>query len=99
MRERSRHVNLSELQEVPDWRQLIEEVRVSKQPAIIRADAEDIVELRPTSSGPAAARLPKGKATSPTDPIWKLDGIGRSGRRDISGNHDHYLAQWERSQA
>lgn len=47
MAQEIRHVNISELREVPAWRHLVEEVRVTKKPAIIRADGEDIAEVRP----------------------------------------------------
>ncbi|NHM26926.1 AbrB/MazE/SpoVT family DNA-binding domain-containing protein [Desulfofundulus sp. TPOSR] len=32
---------------------------------------------------------------SAEDPIWRLVGIGESGEKDISVNHDSYLAEGE----
>ncbi|MCL6446569.1 MAG: AbrB/MazE/SpoVT family DNA-binding domain-containing protein [Armatimonadetes bacterium] len=31
----------------------------------------------------------------PEDPIWRLVGAGASGQKDISVNHDRYLAEGE----
>ncbi|MEW6446597.1 MAG: AbrB/MazE/SpoVT family DNA-binding domain-containing protein [Bacillota bacterium] len=31
----------------------------------------------------------------PEDPIWRLVGTGESGQKDISVNHDRYLAEGE----
>jgi len=34
----------------------------------------------------------------PEDPIWQLVGAGASGQKDISVNHDRYLAEGEINQ-
>jgi len=42
---------------------------------------------------PVAKRRVRGKPTSGDDPLWKLVGIGHSGRGDISENKHKYLAE------
>jgi len=37
-----KHVNLSDLREVPAWEQLLDKVRTTEQPAVLRADGEDV---------------------------------------------------------
>jgi hypothetical protein len=41
---------------------------------------------------PVAKRSVRGKPTSADDPLWKLVGIGHSGKGDISANKHQYLA-------
>jgi len=94
MAQDARHVNITDLREVPAWEHLVEEVRTTKTPAIIQADGEDVAELRPAKR---PVRTLKGRPTSPTDPLWNIEGIGHSGKHTIARDHDRYLADWERS--
>jgi hypothetical protein len=91
MAQEVRHVNLSDLREVPAWEHLVEEVRSTKKPAIIRADGEDIAELRPPTK--RRVRIPRGKPTTADDPLWRIIGIAKGEEAtDVSENHDKYLA-------
>lgn len=97
MTDEARHIDLGDLREVQAWEHLVEEVHVTRRPAIIRAQGEDIAELRPAKPkrGP---RVPRGKPTSADDPLWKIIGMARGeGSTDVSENHDKYLAGWELS--
>jgi hypothetical protein len=42
---------------------------------------------------PVAKRSVRGTPTSADDPLWKLVGIGHSGKGDISENKHKYLAE------
>jgi hypothetical protein len=42
---------------------------------------------------PVVKRSVRGKPTSADDPLWKLVGIGHSGKGDISENTHQYLAE------
>ena len=52
---------------------------------------EDVALLSPIK--PVTKRRARGKPTSADDPLWKLVGIGHSGRGDISANKHTYLAR------
>lgn|SRR5487761_1302395 len=86
-----RHVEISDLRDAPAWEQLVEEVRATNKPAIIRADGEDIAEVRPATR--RRARIPRGKAITADDSLWNIIGIAKDERAtDVSENVDKYLA-------
>lgn len=86
-----RHVNLSDLQEVPAWKQLVEEVRATKRPAVIRADGEDVAEIRPAPPKlPRKARTNRGLHQG--DALEQLIGMVDLTETDLAEHHDAYLA-------
>ena len=67
-------------------------VRVGKG---VRVRKEDIEKL-PTPIGSEEVASPKGrraKVFTKEDALWRLVGIGRSGKADVSENKQKYLAQ------
>lgn len=93
MAQQIRHVDISDLQEVPAWEHLVEEVRDTKQPAIIRSGGEDLAELRPAKPK-GRSRLPRGKRTSEDDPFWGIVGTARSDApSNVSEHVDESLAE------
>ena len=73
MAQEARHINISDLGEAPAWEHLIAEVRATKTPAIIRADGEDAVELRPIH--PTSHRRPIAPPSPADDAVfWSAAG-------------------------
>ncbi|HZC00327.1 MAG TPA: hypothetical protein VE844_02885, partial [Gammaproteobacteria bacterium] len=60
-------------------------------PAVLQQDSEDVALLTPIT--PVAKRSVRGKPTTADDPLWKLIGIGHSGKGDVSENKHKYLAE------
>ena len=86
-----RHVNLSDLREVLAWEHLVEEVRATKRPAIIRADGEDVAELRPAPKHLAGKRRSRS-GLRPGDALDRLIGMVDVEPSDVSEHVDTYLA-------
>jgi hypothetical protein len=80
-----------DISSIPDLLKLVHEVRQTNEPSILREESEDVAMLTPLK--PAAKRSVRGKPTSAEDPLWKLVGIGHSGKGDISANKHKYLAE------
>lgn len=91
MAQEIRPIDISQMR---DLRQLAEEVRRTQQPHVLRAHSVDIAMLLPVKK---IRRGVKGRPTSQDDPLWKIEGIGHSGKHDVARDHDRYLAEWERS--
>lgn len=91
MAQTTRHINVSDLQESSAWERLIAEVRATKMPAIIRANGEDAVEVRPVPK--RRTRIPAGKVITAGDSLWKIAGMATDEQAtDVSENVDKYLA-------
>ncbi len=75
---------------IPELLKLAQEVRTTNEPAVLQQESEDVVLLSPIK--PVSKRRGRGKPTTADDPLWKLVGIGHSGRGDISANKHKYLA-------
>lgn len=90
MAQETRHINISDLGPAPGWEHLIAEVKSTKQSAIIDADGEDAVELRPAPK--RRTRIPRGKPITADDSLWAIIGIADVKETDIAENHDKYLA-------
>ena len=84
-----RHVNIRDLEAGPDWEQLVAQVRTTGKPAILCAGGEDIAELRPLK--PKRGRRSPSRALPVTeaDPLFRLVGIGRSGKPSNASEHKH----------
>jgi hypothetical protein len=73
-----------DISDIPELLQLAHEVRSTNEPAVLQQEREDLAMLTPIT--PVARRSVKGKPTTADDPLWKLVGIGHSGKGDISEN-------------
>ncbi len=94
MAEQFQSINVSDN---PAIKQLVDEVFHTRQPRVLRNDDTGAaVEVRPLKT--KRARMPRGKRTSPHDPLWNIVGMAQSeGPTDVARNHDKYLAEWELS--
>jgi hypothetical protein len=80
-----------DISDIPELLRLAQEVRTTNEPRILQQESEDLAILTPITS--VAKRKARGKPTTADDPLWKLIGIGHSGRGDISENTHKYLAE------
>ena len=88
MAKETKHIDVSS---IPELLKLAQEVRRTNEPAVLQQEREDLAMLTPIK--PVAKRSVRGKPTSVGDPLWKLVGIGHSGRGDISENKHKYLTE------
>jgi len=79
-----------DISRIPELLNLAHEVRSTNESRILQQEREDLAMLTPIT--PMAKRRLKSKPTSVDDPLWKLVGIGHSGKGDISENTHKYLA-------
>ena len=87
MAKEPRHIDISS---IPELQKLVHEVQQTNEPAILREEREDVAKLTPLK--PAAKKRVRSKPTTADDPLWKLVGIGHSGKGDVSANKHTYLA-------
>ena len=80
-----------DISSIPELLSMAQEVRSTNESAILQQDREDLAMLTPIK--PVAKRSVRGKPTGADDPLWKLIGIGHSGKGDISENKHQYLAE------
>ena len=80
-----------DISSIPELVKLAKEVQTTNKPAILRQEGEDVAMLTPIK--PVAKRRVRGKPTTADDPLWKLIGIGHSGKGDVSANKHKYLAE------
>jgi len=59
-------------------------------------DSQSLLEVWAEGDEVRMRKVDPRDALGPTDPIWDLLGIAESGTRDVSTNHDRYLAPFER---
>jgi hypothetical protein len=79
-----------DISRIPELLSMVQEVRSTNEPRILQQESEDLALLTPIK--PVAKRSARGKPTTADDPLWKLIGIGHSGKGDISENKHQYLA-------
>jgi hypothetical protein len=79
-----------DISSIPELLSMAQEVRSTNEPRILQQESEDLAMLTPIK--PVAKRRLRGKPTTADDPLWKLIGIGHSGKGDISANKHKYLA-------
>jgi hypothetical protein len=80
-----------DISRIPELLSIAQEVRATNEPRILQQENEDVAMLTPITS--VAKRSVRGNPTSADDPLWKLIGIGHSGKGDISENTHQYLAE------
>ena len=88
MAKEPKHIDISR---IPELLRLVHEVRQTNEPSILREASEDVAMLTPLKA--KAKRSARGKPVTADDPLWKLIGIGHSGKSDISANKHKYLAE------
>ena len=88
MAKEPKHIEISR---IPELLKLVHEVRQTNEPTILREERQDVALLTPIKL--AAKRSVRGKPTNADDSLWKLVGIGHSGKCDISANKHTYLAE------
>ena len=88
MAKEPKHIDISS---IPELVKLAHEVRQTNEPSILREESEDLAMLTPLK--PVAKRRVRSKPTTADDPLWKLVGIGHSGKGDVSENKHTYLAE------
>lgn len=77
-----------EIGAMPDLVKLAEEVQSEGAGRILRRNGEDVAVLLPPKRATRRRR-----ATSPSDPLWDIVGIGHSsGPGDVAENKHKYLA-------
>jgi len=89
-----RHIDISEIQSVPDLIRIAEEVERTGQPCILNRDNEEFVQITPLKV--SGKKLKKGQPTSKDDPLWRIIGIAADPTdkvTDVSLNTDKYLAE------
>jgi hypothetical protein len=79
-----------DISRIPELLSIAQEVQSTNESRILKQESEDLAMLTPIK--PVAKRSLRGKPTSADDPLWKLVGIGHSGKGDISENTHQYLA-------
>jgi len=80
-----------DISRMPELLTLAQEVRSTNESRILQQEGDDVAMLTPIT--PVAKKSLRGKPTSADDPLWKLIGIGHSGKGDISENTHKYLAE------
>ena len=80
-----------DISSMPELLHIVQEVRTTNEPAVLQQENEDVAMLTPIKS--AGKRRGRGKPVTADDPLWKLVGIGRSGKGDVSANKHQYLAE------
>jgi hypothetical protein len=80
-----------DISSIPELLSPAQEVRRTNEPSILQQESEDLAMLTPIT--PVAKRSVRGKPTNADDPLWKLVGIGHSGKGDVSANKHKYLAE------
>jgi hypothetical protein len=88
MAKEPRHIDISD---IPALLKLVQAVRQTNAPMILREDREDVALLMPMQ--PGGKTTVRGKPVTADDPLWKLVGIGHSGKGDVSANKHTYLAR------
>ena len=88
MAKEPRYIDISS---IPELQKLVHEVRQTNEPSILREESEEVAMLTPLK--PRAKRSTRGKPVTADDPLWKLIGIGHSGKGDVSANTHTYLAR------
>lgn len=78
-----------DISNVPELLRIVEEVRKTEEPQVLRRDSEDLAILTPMKR--PRRRAVRGKPFTKDDSLWNLVGIGHSGLGDVSENKHKYL--------
>jgi hypothetical protein len=80
-----------DISRIPELLQLVQEVRRTNEPRILQQDGEDLALLSPVR--PKTRSQAKAQPVTSEDALFRLIGIGHSGKGDISANTHQYLAE------
>jgi hypothetical protein len=85
-----------DISDLPELLRIAEEVRLTRQPRMLRRDGEDIAVLMPPPR--PRRRSSRGKPLTKDDPLFRLIGIGRSGiPGGVSEQKDQQLLRAKRA--
>jgi transcriptional pleiotropic regulator of transition state genes len=62
----------------------------------LRISKDDYLEVEAEGNILKVRKLSTEKVLAPEDPIWEMVGRSESGAKDVSAQHDRYLAEGER---
>jgi transcriptional pleiotropic regulator of transition state genes len=62
----------------------------------LRISKNDYLEVEAEGNILKVRKLSTEKVLAPEDPIWEMVGRSESGAKDVSAQHDRYLAEGER---
>lgn len=81
-----------DISNIPELRKLAEEVQLTRQPRMLRADSEDVAVLMPAKT--RSRRPARRKGLTRDDTLWNIVGCipDHRGPTDVSENVDKYLA-------
>jgi hypothetical protein len=81
-----------DISSIPELLQLAQEVRRTKESAVLQQESEDLALLSPVL--PKKRSQTKGKPVTSDDALFRLIGIGKSGiPGGVSGKKHEYLAR------
>ncbi|MCL5075748.1 MAG: hypothetical protein M1136_08925 [Chloroflexi bacterium] len=87
----ARELKTIDISNIPELLRIVEEVRATHEPRVLKRDNEEVAILTPTH--PTKKRIPRDKPFTKNDSLWNLIGIGHSGLGNISENKHKYLAE------
>lgn len=88
----ARAVKPVDIGDSPDLIRLVEDIRASNAPHVLRRDNEDVAIIRPLKRA-ARTPIPRGRPAGADDPLWLLVGARASeGPGDVSTTKHSYLA-------
>lgn len=85
-----------DISRIPELLQLVQEVRSTNESAVLQQEREDLAILSPVL--PKKRSQTKAQPVTSDDALFRLIGIGHSGKSDISANKHQYLARAYRPQ-
>jgi hypothetical protein len=80
-----------DISRIPELLSIVQEVRTTNEPAVLQQDGEDLALLSPVR--PKTRSQTKAQPVTSDDALFRLIGIGHSGKGDISANKHQYLAE------
>ena len=80
-----------DISQMPELLTLAHEVRSTNEPPVLQQDSEDLALLSPVR--PKKRSQTKAQPVTSEDALFRLIGIGHSGKGDISANKHQYLAE------
>jgi hypothetical protein len=87
----AKYAEINDIQDASSLLRIIEEVRATGEPCVLRRGHEEIAQITPLKAEPRKRR--KGRGLTPNDPLLDIIGIGKSDiPTDIAANKAEYLA-------
>lgn len=96
---RERHLKSIEIADIPELLRIVRQLQSSDEPLVLKEESRDVAIVHPLK-GPRRARLPRGKALSENDSLWKLVGSATSASpTDASKKHEYLTEAYKPHQA